>query len=305
MGNNLKDPIDTAMSGATAGAHGLAGARTELERNLLAMVHHAPSIMFIKDMARRYLFVNQTYLSGGPATEADILGKTDHEFLEREMADTIRVLEDEVMTTGRTIEREETVPSANGPRHFVSVKFPVRDEHGQMIGIAGIVTDVTELKRREVERFAEQQRLIEVQREALRELSTPLLPIADGVLAVPLVGTLGPRRARELLDTLLHGITSLRARVAILDVTGIREIDGEVAATLINAARAARLVGAEVMLTGVSPVVAQTLVALGANLSGITTLATLASGIERALERRGPRGGGRPAPPIAYDDGDA
>jgi rsbT co-antagonist protein RsbR len=265
-------------------AGGTEGTRTALERNLLGMLHHAPTLMFIKDTEYRYLFVNQAYLDFGPYTPAQMLGNTDHDFHPRHVADHIRILESEVLASGRAIEREEefTLPE-RGLCHFVSIKFPARDERGALIGVAGIVTDITDMRRREAQRFAEQQRLIEAQQDALRELSTPLLPIADGVLAVPLVGALGPRRAQELLDTLLHGITTLRARVAILDVTGIREIDGEVAASLIHAARAARLVGAEVMLTGISPHVAQTLVSLGTDLSGITTLATLASGIERAL----------------------
>ena len=286
MSNNTDGAGVGSEMMASALARADAGARTELERKLLALVDHAPTMMFLKDSEYRYLFVNQAYLSYGPLKIEQIVGKTDHELHPREAADQIRVLEAEVLATGKTIEREEDLPiEGRGLCHFVSIKFPAHDEQGARIGVAGIVTDITDMRRREAERFAAQQRLIEAQQDALRELSTPLLPIAEGVLAVPLVGALGPRRAQELIDTLLHGITELRARVAILDVTGIREIDGDVAASLIHAARAARLVGAEVMLTGISPVVAQTLVALGADLSGITTLATLASGIERALKR--------------------
>ncbi len=266
-------------------AGGTTGARTELERILLGLLQHAPPIIFIKDTAYRYLFVNQAYLDFGPYTREQVIGHTDHEFHHPEAADKIRALEAEVLAAGRTFEVEEHLMMPRGPCHFITVKFPARDESGAVIGVAGIINDVTELKRREAERLAEQERLIETQTEALRELSTPLLPIARGVLAMPLVGALGPRRAQELLDTLLRGITEQRARVAILDVTGIREIDGEVATSLVTAARAARLVGAEVMLTGISPEVAQTLVSLGADLTGIATLATLASGIELALKR--------------------
>lgn len=279
--NNVYETQEALLAAFRGGT----GERTALERVLLGLLDHSPPLMFVKDTAFRYLFVNQAYLDFGPFRPEQIIGRTDHDFHPLESAEKIRELEQEVLRTGRTIEREEDLMMARGPCHFVVVKFPARDESGAVIGVAGIVTDITDLKRREAARLAEHERLIERQRDALRELSTPLLPIAEGVLAVPLVGALDPRRAQELLDTLLHGITGLRARVAILDVTGIREIDHEVATALVHAARAARLVGAEVMLTGISPVVARTLVGLGADLSGITTLATLASGIERALRR--------------------
>lgn len=264
---------------------GVAAARTELERHLLALADHAPSLMFVKDLEYRYLFVNQAYLDAGPFRREQMIGHTDHNFHLRESADKIRLFEAQVLASDRTMELEEEITMPDGVHHFVAVKFPARDETGALIGIAGIVTDITALKARAAARASEQQRVIDAQRDALRELSTPLLPIAEGVLAVPLVGVLGPRRAQDLLDTLLHGIVAQRARVAILDVTGIRELDGEVASALVNAARAARLIGAEVMLTGISPLVAQALVALGADLTGIRTLATLASGIELALRR--------------------
>jgi rsbT co-antagonist protein RsbR len=284
----VADPANDASvseEAALAVFRGGPGGRTALERALLGLLDHAPPLMFVKDAAFRYLYVNQAYLDFSSLRPEQVIGKTDHDFHPLESAEKIRVFEQEVLAAGHMLEREEHLLMARGPCHFVTVKFPARDESGALIGVAGIITDITDLKHREAARLAEQQRLIESQRDALRELSTPLLPIAPGVLAVPLVGALDPRRAQELLDTLLHGITSLHARVAILDVTGIREIDGEVATALVHAARAARLVGAEVMLTGISPTVARTLVDLGADLSGITTLATLASGIERALKR--------------------
>ncbi len=280
------DMGETGDSAALAALQrGTEGSSTVSDRNLLGLVENAPSLMFVKDTSYRYLFVNQAYLDAGPFTREQIIGHTDHDFHVRESADLIRVLEEKVLATGRMHELEEDVTMPGGLRHFVAVKFPARDEHGVVFGIGGIVTDITDLKRRAAERHAAQQRVIDAQLDTLRELSTPLLPIAAGVLAMPLVGELGPRRAQELLETLLHGIQAQRARVAILDVTGIREVDIEVATSLINAARAARLVGAEVMLTGISPIVAQTLVELGADLTGIRTLATLASGIELALRR--------------------
>jgi anti-anti-sigma regulatory factor len=143
--------------------------------------------------------------------------------------------------------------------------------------------DVSAQVQAEQERVALQQRIIEAQREALRELGTPLVPIADQVLAMPVVGMLDGERAQQMLATLLEGIAAQRARVAILDVTGVKFAGAEVADALIRAARAAGLLGAEVVLTGIGPSVAQALVELEAELRGITVRGTLQSGIAYAL----------------------
>jgi rsbT co-antagonist protein RsbR len=128
--------------------------------------------------------------------------------------------------------------------------------------------------------------VIEAQRAALRELSTPLVPLADGVIAMPLIGTIDSVRAHEVMEKLLDGIISLRARTAILDITGVKVVDTMVADALLKVARAARLFGAHVILTGIGPDVARSLGQIGADLSGIVTLGTLQSGIAHALNQR-------------------
>ena len=100
-----------------------------------------------------------------------------------------------------------------------------------------------------------------------------------------LIGTIDSVRASAILETLLQGISERRVHTAILDITGVREIDVQTADALVGAARSARLLGARVILTGVSPAVARTLVTLDANLDDIAILATLASGIAHALNR--------------------
>ncbi|MCK6591062.1 MAG: PAS domain S-box protein [Polyangiaceae bacterium] len=129
------------------------------------------------------------------------------------------------------------------------------------------------------------------QAAALMELSTPLIPISDHVLVMPLVGTMDTLRAKQVLDTLLEGVGRSRAEVAILDITGVSVVDTQVASALIMAARAVRLLGGEVVLTGIRPDVAATLVGLGADLSGIATCGTLQAGIGYAIRAAGNRGG--------------
>ena len=162
---------------------------------------------------------------------------------------------------------------------------PARARARRRSGRAGRATDITDRRRREAERLAEQERVIAHQSDELRERSTPLLPFSDGVLAMPLIGAISPTRAGEILHTLLRGISAQRARFALLDVTGVHTMDVEVATTLVGIARAARLLGAEVVLTGISPAVALVLVGLGVGLTGGTAMATLASGISFALRR--------------------
>ena len=154
--------------------------------------------------------------------------------------------------------------------------------------MCGIATEITERKREAEERTALQLQVIAAQRATLRELSTPLIPIAEGVLAMPLIGTIDAARAEQILQSLLDGVSAQRARVAILDITGVRVVDAQVASALINAAHAVRLLGAHVILTGIRAEVAQALVQLGADLSDLTTRSTLQSGIAYALKRLSP-----------------
>ncbi len=146
--------------------------------------------------------------------------------------------------------------------------------------------NVTEQRRIERERTEMQEQIIAAQQATLRELSTPLMPIADGVIAMPLIGAIDTMRAQQIMETLLNGVSEYRAQVAIIDITGVKVVDTQVAGALVRAARAARMLGAQVVLTGISPEIAQTLVHIGAELRDMTTRATLQEGIDYALKRR-------------------
>jgi PAS domain S-box-containing protein len=152
--------------------------------------------------------------------------------------------------------------------------------------IYGNWRDIRERKRMQEEQAQVHQQIIEAQRSALREISTPLIPLADRVIAMPLVGTIDTTRAKQVMETLLDGVTQYVAKVAILDITGVAVVDTQVAQALVQTARAVRLLGAQVILTGIGPTMAQTLVHLGADLSSIVTFSSLQDGIAYALRSR-------------------
>lgn len=128
-----------------------------------------------------------------------------------------------------------------------------------------------------------QAEIIRDQANRLDELSTPLFPLSQRVVLMPLIGTLDTRRAHHMIETLLAGIAAHRAHKVLVDITGVAVVDTHVANVLIQAAQAARLLGAAVIITGIRPEVAQTLIGLGVDLRGVATRGTLQDGVAAAL----------------------
>jgi rsbT co-antagonist protein RsbR len=126
------------------------------------------------------------------------------------------------------------------------------------------------------------ERTIREQREAIQELPTPVLPFREGMLLVPIIGLIDSVRARLLTEQLLGAIRDTRAKVVVIDITGVQAVDSKVANHMIQTVEAARLMGATAILAGVSPQIAQTMVTLGIDLGRMTTVGDLRSGIERA-----------------------
>jgi rsbT co-antagonist protein RsbR len=147
-----------------------------------------------------------------------------------------------------------------------------------------IYEEITERKRSEeaLRQAMLQEEIINAQKAALDELSTPLIPISDNILVMPLIGTMDTRRAQQVMDTILYGLNETGSGFLIIDITGVTIIDTQVANAFIRAAHAAKLLGAQVLLTGIRPEVAQTLVGLGIDLSNIITCSSLQRGIAQA-----------------------
>ena len=137
----------------------------------------------------------------------------------------------------------------------------------------GLITDVM---------IADRERTIVAQQDAIRELSTPALQVRDRLLILPIIGVLDTFRARQLTEGLLQAIRDRRARVVVMDVTGVATVDSKVANHLLQTVAASRLMGATVIVTGLSADVAQSMVTLGVDLSGLNTVGDLQGGLEEA-----------------------
>jgi len=151
-----------------------------------------------------------------------------------------------------------------------------RDDHGDVIGVFAAARDVT------AQRLAE--RRIRQQSQEILELSTPVMQIWEGVVAVPLIGNLDSQRTQLFMERLLERIVETNSPIAIVDIMGVPTIDTQTAQHLVETITAVRLLGAQVILTGVQPSIAQTLVHLGVDWSGITTRSSLVSGLKVALD---------------------
>jgi rsbT co-antagonist protein RsbR len=128
----------------------------------------------------------------------------------------------------------------------------------------------------------EREKVVRQQLEAIRELSAPVLQLRQGVLVQPVIGMIDTQRARQITEALLRAIRANRARVVVMDITSVPAVDSKVANHLLQTVQAARLMGAAVIVTGLSAEVAQTLVTIGVDLSKLNTLSDLQSGIEEA-----------------------
>lgn len=398
---------------------------SEGQRNralLQAFLDHSALVIFVKDRQRRMLMVNQAFAAFLGLTVEDMLGKTDHDLFPKAAADEFFANEERVFATGQPIEFEDVAEKDGKVHTFLTVKFPIFNEQGDIIALGGVSTDITdrkqaeeharrlnveleqrvaertaelyaseaknralldaipdmmfiqqrdstfidyraprdatyappeaflgkkineifplhlvepfrvgieqaflvgpqmmeytlpdgrgpggtfeariiavdtetvltlvrnitERKRAEEERATMQQQIIDAQRMALRELSTPLIPISDDVVIMPLIGTIDTRRAQQVMEVLLEGVANYQADTVILDITGVKVVDTQVANAFLRVARAVQLLGARVIITGIQPEIAQAIVHLEAELTGIATYASLQAAIAVVLGR--------------------
>jgi len=179
---------------------------------------------------------------------------------------------------GERVDHFETVRVRKSGEPFdVSINVsPIRDGSAKIVGASTVARDITEPKRL---REALTQRAKEI-----LEVSTPVLQVWEGMVVAPFIGTLDTQRAQQFMERLLDRIVETNSSVALLDVTGVPAIDTRTAQHLIETITSVRLLGAQAVLTGVRPAIAQTLAHLGINLADVVTRSSLAAGLRVALD---------------------
>lgn len=261
-------------------------ASQQRQRFMQALADRSPLGIFAKQADGRYLYVNEEFARSVGRTPEQIVGRDDFAIFSPEIAATLRSHDRDLLAADAPLSREDAGVGPDADRTYWSLKFPLRDDQGELLAICGIVNDISGLRRAERERSELQRQVIESQQAALAELSTPLMPVAEGVLVMPLIGGIDHARAQQILEALLTAIVAQRARTVILDITGVHDVDSHAAEALVRATEAARLLGATAILSGITPVLAQTLVELGVPLRRIVAVGDLRSAVARALRRR-------------------
>jgi PAS domain S-box-containing protein len=257
------------------------------QAQLHSILDNCPASIYMKDPAGKYLMVNRVFEEWFKTPRAAAVGKTDYDFMSPDIAAQWQANDRRVLASQAPVKEEEDAVFGGELRTYLSIKFPIRDAQGTPYATCGVTTDITDRKRAEEAnaRARLQDETIRVQADTLAQLSTPLIPISESVLVMPLIGAVDSQRAQRVLSTLLEGVARQKAQSVIVDITGITVTDTGVVSILVNAARALRMLGAETVITGIRADVAQTIVNLGMDLSSLTTEATLQSGIAFALRQ--------------------
>ncbi len=257
----------------------------ELVSRLAAILEATTDFVMMADLQGRALYLNQAgRRMVGVAADADIGAFSIFDF----QPDPI--ITEQALPTATRVgvwSGETTIQRRNGgafPVSQVILAHTTADGYPEFLST--IARDMSDLKQAEeaLRQSMVQEEIIRGQAAALAELSTPLIPISDKIVVMPLIGTMDSRRAQQVIETLLKGIATSGALTAILDITGVAVVDTQVANALVRAAQAVQLLGAQVILTGIRPEVAHTLVGLGTDLRGIVTRGSLQSGIAYAVE---------------------
>ncbi|AKU97376.1 RsbR, positive regulator of sigma-B [Labilithrix luteola] len=184
-----------------------------------------------------------------------------------------------------------------GSGEYLRLHSELPDDHALTLLYEGINTMVSSLEEAQLQRLQYQKELeeklatIDAQRVAIRELSTPIIEVWDGILCLPVVGVLDSTRSAEMTESLLSNIVQKKASSAIIDITGIQVMDTATADNFMRLARAVSLLGARCVLTGINPAIAQTIVHMGVDLGGVVTHRSLRSALQHFITQR--RAGGR------------
>jgi rsbT co-antagonist protein RsbR len=248
------------------------------EEYVRLLVTYMPASVALLDRDMRYILTSSRWMEDYGLANRDIIGLSHYEVFP-EVPERWKEIHRRCLAGANERCDEDPFPRADGRMDWIRWQvFPWHEKTGEIGGIMMFTEVITKHK--------ELQAQVQAQSAALRELSTPIIPISDKVLVLPLIGSVDQQRASQLTDELLTKIVEQRAQICIIDVTGVPVVDTMAASSLLRIAKAVRLLGAEVVLTGIRPEVAQALVGLDVDVSSIVTRRDLQNGIAFAMTRR-------------------
>ncbi|HEY0734820.1 MAG TPA: PAS domain S-box protein [Herpetosiphonaceae bacterium] len=255
--------------------HELRASEDEL-RALFAAIN---DIIIVADREGRYLKIAPTNPNRLYRPPQYLVGKRMHEVLPAVQADFFLTIVRRALETGEVIHAEHPMVIRDQEIWFSTAFSPLTDD-----SVLIISRDITLRKRTDQEQVRLREQIIRTQAAMLAELSTPLIPLNDQVLVMPIIGMIDQQRSQALLTALLEGVRSQRVAVVIVDITGVPQIDNQVALALTQAAQSLKLLDTHLILTGLKAEIAQSLVLLGIDLNELIIRSTLQSGISYALD---------------------
>ncbi len=244
-----------------------------------AIINASPDVMLLVDAQGTILAMNDITAQFFGKHTSDLIGYNAFDLFPPHVAQERRVHFNKVLETGHMVQFETTFDN----RYLENALAPVVDDQGHVTRVSIVSRNVTERRQMERELQTLQEQIIDSQRAALRTLSSPLIPLSDTIVLMPLIGNIDSTRAQQVMETLLEGVAYYQADTAIIDVTGVSVVDTQVANALVQTTQAVQLLGAQVILTGIGPAMAQTLIHLGADLSSIRTHGNLQRAIAYAM----------------------
>ncbi|MCA9691090.1 MAG: PAS domain-containing protein [Nannocystaceae bacterium] len=245
-----------------------------------ALVEHSPDAVIVGgypiDWERPLAYVNGAGVAAIGA-EPEVRSWLEEQIREPRRSMLLDALE-------RAEQWRETLTLRRGgeERHFDATAFLISSRGDHKDSLAWILRDVTVQRRLAAEQVELQQRIINAQDETLLELSAPLMPLTHGIIAMPMIGRYNQRRSDRLINVLAEGLVKHQAKAVILDITGLRGVDSELAVTLNRITRAIGLLGARLVLTGVTPAAARVFVDIEHSFRKLVTRRTLGDGIAYA-----------------------
>jgi rsbT co-antagonist protein RsbR len=245
------------------------------QEHLALFIDYTPAAVAICDRQMRYMVVSRRWVSDYKLEGQELIGRSHYDVFP-DLPESWREIHRRCLAGEMNIADEEAFPRADGSVDWLRWQvFPWRLRDGEVGGLMMYTEVITHRK--------DLERQLDAQADMLRRLSTPIIPVNEDVLVVPFIGTLDKERTQQIQEQLLAAIVDKRAKMAIIDMTGVPVVDTDSVGALVRIGQAVRLLGAEVVLTGIRPEVAQSLVSLQADISGVVTQRDLQSGIAFAM----------------------